>query len=68
MAALLLECAVDGCPGSVIGLGELTKTLPTLSIPEDAGSIQIERLATDVPTFQPGRLQTLSLRKLERPG
>ena len=50
----LLDYVVDSCPGDTVSLGDLSQTLAELPITDDGLAIQIERLAADVATFEPG--------------
>ena len=45
---------MDGGPGSAMALCQLAEALTTLPIPEDRGTVEIERLASDMLAFELG--------------
>ena len=51
---MLAEHAVDGGAGDTVALGQLAEALAPLAVPQDSSAIEFQRLASDVPTLEPG--------------
>ena len=51
---MLAQHTVDSSAGDEMALGQLTETLPALTVLKDGHAIENQRLAPDVPAFQLG--------------
>ena len=49
---------MDGGTGDTVSLGQLAEALSAFAIAQDGRAIQLERLASDVPAFEPGATHT----------
>ena len=51
---MLAEHAVDGGAGDAVAFGQLAQALAAFALPQDGVVIKLERLAADMPAFEPG--------------
>ena len=54
----VLDHTMDGSTGDVVGLGDLAKALPSLTVSDDRFAIEIKRLASNGPAFELGAPHT----------
>ena len=49
---------MDSSAGDAVRLGQLAQALSTFAVAQDGRTIELEQLASDVPSFEPGAAHT----------